>query len=99
MSYQFSAHALRDRLKERTNLTREEIEAKLGERRYVVTWTFGGSKDEHHLIWDETRQHLIDVPITPHGVIPTIRPVTYGSGYTEWQRAEAVLRQRLLELP
>ena len=89
MKYVWSRHAASERLPERSSLSQEEIEAALVQRRYVVT-VYG---EEHHLIWDFNRGHLIDVPVMSHepeyGFIPTIRPVDYGSVYHEWQRAEA----------
>ena len=79
MQYIWSHHALRERLEERSGLQRAEIEAALDERKYVVQ----RHQEEHHLIWDHVRQHLIDVPTVYNSentvVIPTILPVTYGS--------------------
>lgn len=89
MQYIWSHHALHERLEERSGLLQTEVEAALDERKYVVQ----RRQEEHHLIWDHVRQHLIDVPTVydseDAAVIPTILPVTYGSGYAEWQRAEA----------
>jgi len=43
---------------------------------------------DRHLLWDP-RGYLVDVPVTVDGVIPSILPVTYGSRYTEYERALA----------
>lgn len=87
MLHTWSDHALM-RLKERSTLSREQVEKYLLERRCVHRRR--SEQEEHHLIWDEGRSALIGVPvILPDGVIPTILPVNYGSGYTEYQRADA----------
>lgn len=88
MQYTWSHHAASDRLPERSSLSRKEIEHMLNERRYVVPRKHRGEMQDRHLLWDP-RGHLIDVPVTADGVIPSILPVTYGSGYNEWDRAQA----------
>ena len=89
MKYTWTHHAASERLPERSGLTQSEIEALLEQRKYVVR--HNGRDEEHHLIWDSVKGHLIDVPVilNGEGVIPSILPVTYGSGYAEWRRAEA----------
>lgn len=90
MKYTWTRHAALERLPERSGLTQAEVECFLNQRKYIVRPN--GRAEEHHLIWDNVRHHLIDVPVVlqdQEGVIPSILPVTYGSGYTEWRRAEA----------
>lgn len=89
MKYTWTHHAASERLPERSGLTQSEIEALLEQRKYVVR--HNGRDEEHHLVWDNVKGHLIDVPVilNGEGVIPSILPVTYGSGYAEWRRAEA----------
>lgn len=89
MTYVWSRHAAFERLPERSGLTQGQVEDFLEQRRYIIERR---ENEEHHLIWDPVRQHLIDVPVVLEQqgrVIPTILPVTYGSGYAEWRRAEA----------
>ena len=81
------------RLSERSGLTQAEVECRLDLRTYVVRREWWGQPEDHHLIWDEVRKWLIDVPLEQidqeTAFIPTILPVDYGSGYAEWERAEA----------
>lgn len=90
MPYQWSAHAVRDRLPERTGLTKDEIEAYLKSPRYIITRRL---HEVHHLIWDHKKRRLIAIPVVQYNgdlcTIPTVLPVSYGSGYSEWQCAEA----------
>jgi hypothetical protein len=89
MKYTWTYHAASERLPQRSGFTQSEIEVLLEQRKCVVQRN--GGDEEHHLIWDSIKGHLIDVPVilNGEGVIPSILPVTYGSGYAEWRRAEA----------
>ena len=81
------------RLSERSGLTQAEVERRLDLRTYVLKRTWWGQLEDHHLIWDEVKGWLIDIPLEQidqeTACIPTVLPVDYRSGYAEWERAEA----------
>lgn len=92
MTYVWSRHALWDRLPDptRTLLSREQLEKRLEERSYVVS---GVKADgfEHHLIWDDFKHRLIDIPVDKNdGTIITIMPVRYQVDYPLWIISEAM---------
>lgn len=85
MWFMWTDHAFSLRLKDptRTLLTKEEIEDRLAAEKYVITYPNG---TKLHLIWDERREAVIQIPVLKSGKIVTITPV---EEHEEWRLAEA----------
>lgn len=97
MRYTWRDHAALERLPERSSMTISQIEDCLLQKRHVVSKRWKDTWEEHHLIWDEKKQCLIDVPIIRDNgtaVIPTILPVNDQGTWSEHVRCQAEIAWR-----